>query len=56
MPEGRLMSEKEWRSFGVKQSPGWEHYMIHSKTTIYTDPEPHILMFRREKDFQVNYN
>lgn len=46
MPEGRLMSENEWRSFGVKQSPGWVHYMIHN-------PEPHILMFRREKDYQV---
>ena len=48
MPEGRLMTEAEWRSFGVKQSPGWVHYMIHN-------PEPHILMFRREKDFQLKY-
>lgn len=26
-----LMTEEEWRSLGVKQSQGWEHYMIHSK-------------------------
>ncbi|KAI8902783.1 regulatory subunit of cyclin-dependent kinase, partial [Globomyces pollinis-pini] len=45
---GRLMSEQEWRGYGVKQSPGWIHYMIHN-------PEPHILMFRREKDYQVKY-
>ncbi|KAL0230186.1 hypothetical protein PCE1_003748 [Barthelona sp. PCE] len=36
----RLLTEAEWRSLGVRQSPGWEHYMNHS-------PEPHILMFRR---------
>lgn len=40
----RLMSESEWRSLGVQQSLGWEHYMIHA-------PEPHILLFRRRKDF-----
>ena len=40
VPRGRLMSEKEWRSIGVQQSPGWIHYMIHK-------PEPHILLFRR---------
>lgn len=48
MPEGQLMSELEWRSFGLRQSPGWVHYMIHN-------PEPHILMFRREKNFQIKY-
>lgn len=36
----RLMSEAEWRSLGVIQSPGWVHYMIH-------DPEPHVLLFKR---------
>ncbi|KAF9174446.1 hypothetical protein BGX20_011265 [Mortierella sp. AD010] len=41
-----LMSEEEWRSLGVKQSQGWEHYMIHS-------PEPHVLLFKREKDYQT---
>ena len=52
------MDELEWRSFGIRQSPGWVHYMIHSKTqstliTLLLDPEPHILMFRREKNYQV---
>ncbi|KAJ3326399.1 hypothetical protein HDU76_012962 [Blyttiomyces sp. JEL0837] len=37
-----LLSESQWRSLGVTMSPGWEHYMIHV-------PEPHILLFRREK-------
>lgn len=34
------MSETEWRSLGVVQSQGWNHYMVHT-------PEPHILLFRR---------
>ncbi|KAJ2546165.1 hypothetical protein GGH95_006914, partial [Coemansia sp. RSA 1836] len=38
MPEGlrrylptppRIMQEIEWRSLGVQQSAGWEHYMVH---------------------------
>ncbi|KAI6658533.1 Cyclin-dependent kinases regulatory subunit 1 [Oopsacas minuta] len=41
VPKGRLMSEAEWRGLGVQQSRGWIHYMVH-------DPEPHILLFRRE--------
>ena len=40
MVPSELMTEDEWRSLGVQQSPGWIHYMKH-------DPEPHILMFRR---------
>ncbi|KAF0555601.1 CKS-domain-containing protein [Gigaspora margarita] len=48
VPLDRLMPEDEWRSLGVKQSPGWEHYMIHA-------PEPHILLFKREKDYQLKY-
>ncbi|CAG8571138.1 5760_t:CDS:2, partial [Dentiscutata heterogama] len=48
VPLDRLMSEEEWRSLGVKQSPGWEHYMIHA-------PEPHILLFKRERDYQLKY-
>lgn len=40
LPPGRLLSEPEWRSFGVRQSPGWVHYQLHK-------PEPHILLFRR---------
>lgn len=36
----RLLKEAEWRSLGVQQSYGWEHYEIHRQ-------EPHILLFRR---------
>ena len=48
VPSGRLLSEAEWRAIGVQQSPGWIHYMIHN-------PEPHILLYRREKDYQTKY-
>lgn len=48
VPAGRLLSEAEWRAIGVEQSVGWIHYMIHN-------PEPHILLFRREKDYQLKY-
>ncbi|KAJ1728804.1 hypothetical protein LPJ61_003844 [Coemansia biformis] len=44
----RLMEEKEWRALGVQQSPGWVHYMVH-------EPEPHVLLFKREKDYQLKY-
>jgi cyclin-dependent kinase regulatory subunit CKS1 len=37
---GKLLTEAEWRSIGVQQSRGWQHYAIHK-------PEPHILLFRR---------
>ncbi|KAJ1654680.1 Cyclin-dependent kinases regulatory subunit [Dispira simplex] len=47
-PSGQLMSEQEWRSLGVQQSPGWNHYMVHG-------PEPHILLFRRERDYELKY-
>lgn len=40
LPKSRLLSESEWRTIGVQQSRGWEHYAIHR-------PEPHILLFRR---------
>lgn len=40
----RILSIKEWRDIGITQSMGWEHYEVHA-------PEPHILLFRREKDF-----
>jgi len=40
LPRSRLLSEAEWRSIGVQQSRGWQHYAIHR-------PEPHILLFRR---------
>eukprot|EP00996_Jenningsia_fusiforme_P006360 NODE_7682_length_454_cov_568.096296_g2319_i1.p1 GENE.NODE_7682_length_454_cov_568.096296_g2319_i1~~NODE_7682_length_454_cov_568.096296_g2319_i1.p1 ORF type:complete len:106 (-),score=10.14 NODE_7682_length_454_cov_568.096296_g2319_i1:135-452(-) len=45
LPKARLMSEREWRSIGVQQSLGWEHYMIHR-------PEPHVLCFRRPRNYQ----
>lgn len=40
IPKNRLLNEMEWRSIGVQQSRGWEHYEIHK-------PEPFILLFRR---------
>merc|ERR1711935_402072 len=40
IPKSRLLNESEWRSIGVQQSRGWQHYAIHR-------PEPHILLFRR---------
>ena len=40
IPRGRLLSEREWRSIGVQQSRGWQHYEVHK-------PEPFILLFRR---------
>lgn len=40
----RILTVKEWRDIGITQSMGWEHYEVHA-------PEPHILLFRREKDF-----
>ncbi|KAJ1497702.1 hypothetical protein HMI54_005808 [Coelomomyces lativittatus] len=48
IPADRLMDEEEWRGLGVQQSLGWEHYLIHR-------PEPHVLLFRREKDYQLKY-
>ncbi|BGP14054.1 hypothetical protein JCM10213_002349 [Rhodosporidiobolus nylandii] len=44
----RLLTEDEWRGIGITQSLGWEHYETHA-------PEPHILLFRREKDYQAKY-
>ncbi|KAI5119938.1 hypothetical protein M0805_002127 [Coniferiporia weirii] len=41
----RLLTEKEWRSIGITQSLGWVHYEVHT-------PEPHVLLFRRELNFQ----
>eukprot|EP00930_Biecheleria_cincta_P002751 TRINITY_DN103748_c0_g1_i1.p1 TRINITY_DN103748_c0_g1~~TRINITY_DN103748_c0_g1_i1.p1 ORF type:complete len:184 (+),score=22.02 TRINITY_DN103748_c0_g1_i1:142-693(+) len=36
----RHLTEKEWRSVGIQQSRGWEHYEIHQA-------ELHIVLFRR---------
>merc|ERR1712038_1796112 len=49
VPKAHLMSETEWRSLGVQQSQGWIHYMTH-------DPEPHILLFRRDLTIYGNQN
>ncbi|KAH9823194.1 regulatory subunit of cyclin-dependent kinase [Melampsora americana] len=46
LPTDRLAEEDEWRGLGIRQSPGWEHYMRHA-------PEPHVLLFKREKDYQT---
>jgi cyclin-dependent kinase regulatory subunit CKS1 len=46
IPKDVLLTEMEWRTLGVQQSLGWEHYMTHR-------PEPHILLFRRPKDFDT---
>jgi len=46
LPKGKLMAEGEWRSIGVQQSLGWEHYLIYR-------PEPHVLCFRRPIGFQA---
>jgi cyclin-dependent kinase regulatory subunit CKS1 len=40
LPKDRLLSEAECSMLGIRQSPGWEHYLIHK-------PEPHVLLFRR---------
>ncbi|RSL41013.1 Cyclin-dependent kinases regulatory subunit [Fusarium sp. AF-6] len=41
----KLLWEEEWRALGITQSLGWEHYEVH-------EPEPHILLFKRELNFQ----
>ncbi|KDE03981.1 cyclin-dependent kinase regulatory subunit [Microbotryum lychnidis-dioicae p1A1 Lamole] len=50
-PDGqvlRLLTDSEWRGIGIQQSLGWSHFECHA-------PEPHILLFRREKDYQAKY-
>mmetsp|Transcript_103954 Transcript_103954/g.291175 ORF Transcript_103954/g.291175 Transcript_103954/m.291175 type:complete len:156 (-) Transcript_103954:218-685(-) len=39
-PQGRCMTDSEWRSYGITMSRGWEHYDHHN-------PEANILLFRR---------
>ena len=29
IPPGKLLTEKEWRSLGIRMSLGWEHYATH---------------------------
>ena len=38
--KGKFLNEDEWRTIGIKQSRGWEHYAVYK-------PEPWILLFRR---------
>merc|ERR1719254_299033 len=40
IPQGRTMTEAEWRSHGITMSRGWEHYDHHA-------PEANVLLFRR---------
>jgi len=40
----KILMEEEWRSLGITQSLGWEHYEVHA-------PEPHILLFKRPKNY-----
>lgn len=59
----RLLAEPEWRGIGITQSLGWEHYEVHGAWFIGLDwlhgslfvhfiaPEPHVLLFRRPKNF-----
>ena len=57
----RLLTEAEWRGIGITQSLGWEHYEVHGKFRLRmtsvpilmsaTAPEPHVLLFRRAKNF-----
>lgn len=42
----KLLWEEEWRSFGITQSLGWEHYEVH-------EPEPHIMLFKRPINYQA---
>ncbi|KAL6927215.1 Cyclin-dependent kinases regulatory subunit (Cell division control protein cks1) [Hanseniaspora valbyensis] len=45
----RLLTEDEWRNLGITQSLGWQHYENHT-------PEPHILLFKRPKNFEEEQN
>ncbi|KAJ8469375.1 hypothetical protein ONZ45_g16912 [Pleurotus djamor] len=63
----RILKEAEWRGIGITQSLGWEHYEVHGEwlsvasvgpfaiasilSLTPTAPEPHVLLFRRRKDY-----
>ena len=38
VPKSHLMCEAEWRSIGVQQSRGWQHYMMHEPGEWTTEP------------------
>ncbi|KAI8053133.1 regulatory subunit of cyclin-dependent kinase [Gilbertella persicaria] len=44
----KLLEPAQWIELGVYQTSGWEHYMIYA-------PEPHVLLFRREKNYLAKY-
>lgn len=35
LPNDRLATEDEWRGLGIRQSPGWEHYLRHGEHTSF---------------------
>ncbi len=49
VPKGKILSEMEWRSMGVQQSRGWEHYACHrcreSSRGLATVPLFHVVLF-----------
>ena len=62
----RLLSEAEWRGIGITQSLGWEHYEVHGALASFhlshvflmpplVAPEPHVLLFRRAKNFDSHH-
>ena len=33
LPADRLAEEDEWRGLGIRQSPGWEHFLRHGASS-----------------------
>lgn len=48
LPQNQLLKQEQWIEIGVHQSSAWEHYMIYK-------PEPHILLFKRERNYLQKY-
>jgi len=42
--KGKIMTEEQWRSLGIKGSKGWQHYCIYH-------PELSVIMLRKLIDF-----
>jgi cyclin-dependent kinase regulatory subunit CKS1 len=62
LPHRGLLTESECLALGISQSTGWQHYMIYGivlfsisifkyMLILYIAPEPHILLFKREKQY-----
>lgn len=32
----RILSDEQWRSIGIQQSPGWEHYEVHGTWSFFS--------------------